>query len=88
MGYDSFEDLVALGFFPGVLAFLPVLPLDTPIWLRYSVLFVLNAKVSSFALIFNFIIPDATSMVAPAVLKNGLPKNIHFKYHKIHVGGP
>jgi hypothetical protein len=72
--YFVFEYLAALGFFLGVFALFSILHVDTPIWLQYSVLFGLNAKVSSFSMIFNFIIPVETSIVAPAVLKNGLPK--------------
>jgi hypothetical protein len=62
------------GFFLGALAFFPVLYVDTPIWLQYIAIFGLNAKVSSFQSIFNFIIPTMASMVALAVLKKGLPK--------------
>jgi hypothetical protein len=36
--------------------------------------FGLNVKVSFFPLIFNLMILAATSMVAPAVHKNGLPR--------------
>jgi hypothetical protein len=54
------EYLAALGFFLGVLALFSMLPVDTFNWLQYCILFVLNAKVSSFPLIFNFIIQVAT----------------------------
>jgi hypothetical protein len=70
----GFEYLVASGFFMSVLAIFSILPIDTLIWLQYSVLFGLNVNVFSFPLIFSFIILAMTSIVALMVLKNSLPK--------------
>jgi hypothetical protein len=64
---------VALGFLSGVIAFLSNL-IVTMTWLHCSVPLGLNVNVSSFPLMLSFMIPSATSIVAPAVLKNGLPR--------------
>jgi hypothetical protein len=64
---------VALGFLSGVIAFLSSL-IVTMTWLHCSAPMGLNVNVSSFLLMFSFMIPATTSIVAPAVLKNGLPK--------------
>jgi hypothetical protein len=61
----------ALGFLSGVKASRSGL-IVTMTWLHYSVLLGLNVNVSSFLLILSLMIPVATSIVAPAVLKNGL----------------
>jgi hypothetical protein len=63
----------ALGFLSGVIAFLSGL-IMTMTWLHFLVPLGLNADVSSFLLIFSFMILAATSIVAPVVLKNGLPR--------------
>jgi hypothetical protein len=63
----------ALGFLSGVIAFCSGL-IVTMTWLHYSVPMGLNVNVSSFPLMLSFMIPTATSIVAPVVLKNGLPR--------------
>jgi hypothetical protein len=65
--------LVALGFLSGVIAFRSGL-IMTMTWLHYSVLMGLNVNVSSFPLMLRLMIPTATSIMALAVLKNGLPR--------------
>jgi hypothetical protein len=62
----------ALGFLSGVIAFRSSL-IVTRAWLYYLVPLGLNVNVSPFPLILSFMIPAATSIMAPAVLKNGLP---------------
>jgi hypothetical protein len=62
-----------LGFLSGVIAFLSSLTVTMP-WLHYSVPLGLNVNVSSFLLMLSFMIPAATSIIAPVVLKNGLPR--------------
>jgi hypothetical protein len=62
----------ALGFLLGVIAFLSGL-IVTMTWLHFSVPLGLNVNVSSFLLMLSFMILAATSIVAPVVLKNGLP---------------
>jgi hypothetical protein len=46
----------------------------------------LNVNFSSFPLMLSFMIPAATSIMAPAVLKNEqyLMTDIHLKYHEVH----
>jgi hypothetical protein len=63
----------ALGYLSGVIAFLSSL-IVTMTWLHCSAPLGLNVNVSSFPLILSFMILAATSIVAPAVLKNGLPR--------------
>jgi hypothetical protein len=63
----------ALGFLSGVIAFLSSL-IMTMTWLHCSVPMGLNVNASFFLLMLSFMIPDATSIVAPAVLKNDLPR--------------
>jgi hypothetical protein len=64
---------VALGFLSVVIALLSGL-IMTMTWLHFSVPFGLNVDVSSFLLMLSFMILAATSIVAPVVLKNGLPE--------------
>jgi hypothetical protein len=82
--------LAALGFISGVKAFHSGL-IVTMTWLHCSVPLGLNVNVSSFPLMLSLMIPTATSIVAPAVLKNAPPKNkrcmmtdIHLEYHEVH----
>jgi hypothetical protein len=74
MRRENFSEkfLVALDFLSGVKAFRSGL-IMTITWLHYSVPLGLNVNVSSFPLIFSLLILAATSIMAPAVLKNGLP---------------
>jgi hypothetical protein len=65
--------LVALGFLSGVIAFLASL-IVTMTWLHCSVPLGLNVNVSSFSLILSSMIPAAMSIMAPTILKNGLPR--------------
>jgi hypothetical protein len=65
--------LAALGFLSGVIAFLSGL-IVTMTWLHFLVPLGLNVDVSSLLLILSFMILAATSIVAPMVLKNGLPR--------------
>jgi hypothetical protein len=65
--------LAALGFLSDVIAFRSGL-IVTMTWLHYSIPLGLNVNVSSFPVMLSFMIPDATSIVAPTVLKNGLPR--------------
>jgi hypothetical protein len=65
--------LTALGFLLGVIAFLSGL-IVTMTWLHFLVTLVLNMDVSSFLLMLTFMILAATSIVAPVVLNNGLPR--------------
>jgi hypothetical protein len=62
-----------LGFLSGVIAFLSGL-IVTMTWLHFSVPLDLNVDVCSFLLMLSFMILVATSIVAPVVLKNGLPR--------------
>jgi uncharacterized membrane protein YGL010W len=64
---------VTLGFLSVVMALLSSL-IMTMTWLHFSVPFGLNVDVSSFLLMLSFMILAATSIVAPVVLKNGLPE--------------
>jgi hypothetical protein len=64
---------VALGFLSGVMASLSGLSVNLT-WWHCSVPFGLIVNVSSFLLILSFMIPATTSIVAPAVLRNGLPR--------------
>jgi hypothetical protein len=64
---------VALGFLSVVIALLSGL-IMTMTWLHFLVPFGLNVDVSSFLLMLSFMILAATSIVAPVVLKNGLPE--------------
>jgi hypothetical protein len=64
---------VALGFLSGVIAFLSGL-IVTMTWLHFLVPLSLNVDVSSFLLMLSFMILAATSIVAPVVLKNCLPR--------------
>jgi hypothetical protein len=68
------EYLAVSGFFLCVLEFFHFGPTETLTWLHCSVPFGLNVNVSSFPLIFVHKIPTVTSIVVPAVLKNGLPR--------------
>jgi hypothetical protein len=63
----------ALGFLSSVIALHSGL-IVTMTSLHYLVLLGLNVNVSSFPLMLSLMIPVATSIVAPAVLKNGLPR--------------
>jgi hypothetical protein len=63
----------ALGFLSGAIAFLSGI-IVTMTWLYFLVPLGLNVDVSSFQLILSFMILAATSIVAPVVLKNGLPR--------------
>jgi hypothetical protein len=65
--------LVVMGFLSGVIAFLSN-QIMTMTWLHYLVPLGLIVNVSSFSLMLSFMIPAATSIVALAVLKNGLPR--------------
>jgi hypothetical protein len=62
-----------LGFLSGVIAFLYGL-IVTMNCLHFLVPLGLNVDVSSFLLMLSFMILAATSIVAPVVLKNGLPR--------------
>jgi hypothetical protein len=64
---------VALGFLSDVIAFFSSL-IVTMTWLHCSAPLGLIVNVSSFPLMMSFMIPAATSIVAPAVLKNGLQR--------------
>jgi hypothetical protein len=64
---------VVLGFLSGVIAFLSGL-IVTMTWLHFLVPLCLNVNVSSFLLMLSFMILAATTIVAPVVLKNGLPR--------------
>jgi hypothetical protein len=64
---------VALGFLSGVITFHSDL-IVTMTWLHCSVPLGLNVNVSSLPLMLSMMILAATSIVAPAVLKNGLPR--------------
>jgi hypothetical protein len=64
---------VALGFLSGVIAFLSSL-IVTMTWLHYLAPLGLNVNVYSFPLMLSFMIPARTSIVAPVVLKSGLPR--------------
>jgi hypothetical protein len=63
----------ALGFLSSVIAFRSTL-IMTMTQLNCSVPSGLNVNVYSFSLTLSFIIPAATSIMAPAVLKNTLPR--------------
>jgi hypothetical protein len=63
----------ALGFLSGVIAFLSSL-IMTITWLNCSAPLGLNVNVSYFPLMLSFMILTATSIVAPVVLRNGLPR--------------
>jgi hypothetical protein len=62
-----------LGFLSGVIAFLSSL-IMTMTWLHYSAPLGLNVNISSFPMMLSFMIPAPTSIVAPVVLKIGLPR--------------
>jgi hypothetical protein len=62
-----------LGYISGVTAFCSSLVV-TMTWLHCSMPLVLNVNVSCFPLMLSMMIPAATSIMAPAVLKNGLPR--------------
>jgi tellurite resistance protein TehA-like permease len=62
-----------LGFLSGVIAFLFGL-IVTMTWLHFLIPLGLNVDVSSFLLMLSFMIIAATLIVAPVVLKNGLPR--------------
>jgi hypothetical protein len=62
-----------LGFLLGVIAFLSSL-IMTMTWLHFLVPLCLNVDVSSFLLMLSFMILATTSIVALAILKNGLPR--------------
>jgi hypothetical protein len=61
------------GFLSGVIALLYGL-IMTMTWLHFLVPLGLNVSVSSFLLILSFMILAATKIMAPVVLKNGLPR--------------
>jgi hypothetical protein len=63
----------ALGFLSSVIAFRSGL-IMTMTWLHYLVPLGLNVNVSSFPLMLSVMILAATSIVAPAVLKNDHPR--------------
>jgi hypothetical protein len=63
--------LAVLGFLSGVIAFRSGLVV-TMTWLHCLVPLGLNVNVYFFPLMLSLMIPTATSIVAPAVLKNGL----------------
>jgi hypothetical protein len=63
----------ALDFLSGVIAFLFGL-IVTITWLHFFVPLGLNMDVSLFLLMLSFMILAATSIVAPVVRKNGLPR--------------
>jgi hypothetical protein len=63
----------ALGFLSGVIAFLSSL-IVTMTCLHISVPLCFNVNVSSFLLLLSFMILIAKSIVAPVVLRNGLPR--------------
>jgi hypothetical protein len=65
----------ALGFLSGVIAFCSGL-IVTMTWLHYLVPLGLNVSVSSSPLMLSLMIPVTPSIMAPAVLKNGLPRII------------
>jgi hypothetical protein len=65
--------LVALGFLSGVMASLSG-PSVNLTWWHCSVPFNLNVNVSSFPLLLSFMILAATSIMAPVVLRNELPR--------------
>jgi hypothetical protein len=77
--------LAALGFLLGVIAFRSGL-IVTMTWLHDSVPFGLNVNVSSFPRMLSFMIPAATSIKAPVVLKNEqcLMTDIHLEYYEVH----
>jgi hypothetical protein len=60
-----------LGFLSRVIAFRSGLIMT---WLHYLVPLGLNVNISSFPLMLSLLIPATTSIMAPAVLKNGLPR--------------
>jgi hypothetical protein len=65
--------LATLGFLSGVIAFLSGL-IMTMTWLHFLVPLGLNVDVSSFLLMLSFMILAATSIMAPVVLKNDIPR--------------
>jgi hypothetical protein len=65
--------LAALGFLSGVITFISGL-IVTMTWFHFLVPLGLNVDDSSFLLMLSFVILAATSIVAPVVLKNGLPR--------------
>jgi hypothetical protein len=65
--------LAVLGFLSSVIGFLSSL-IMTMTWLHCSAPLGLNVNVSSFLLMLSFMILAATSIVAPMVLRNGLPR--------------
>jgi hypothetical protein len=75
MCQENFAEKIstALSFLSAVIAFLYGL-IMTMTWLHFLVPLCLNVDVSSFLLMLSFMILAATSIVAPMVLKNGLPR--------------
>jgi ABC-type transport system involved in cytochrome bd biosynthesis fused ATPase/permease subunit len=65
--------LAVLGFLSVVMAFLSGL-IVTMTWMHFLVPLGLNVDVSYFLVMLIFMILAATSIVAPVVLKNGLPR--------------
>jgi hypothetical protein len=63
----------AVGFLSGVIAFCSGL-IMTMTWLHCSATLGLNVNDSSFLLMLSLMIPAVASIVAPAVLKTGLPR--------------
>jgi hypothetical protein len=62
-----------LGFLPGVIAFL-FGQIVTMTCLHFSVPLGFNVNVSYFLLMLSFMILATTTIMAPVVLKNGLPR--------------
>jgi hypothetical protein len=67
------KNMAVLGFISGVIAFLSDL-IVTMTWLHFLVPVGLNVNVSSFLLMLSFMILATTSIMAPVVLKKGLPR--------------
>jgi hypothetical protein len=77
----------ALGFLSGVIAFLSGL-IVTMTWSHFLVPLGLNVNASSFLLMLSFMIPAATTIMAPVVLKNGHPRmRISEDIHPFQVPG-
>jgi hypothetical protein len=74
----------ALGFLSSVMAFYSGL-IVAMTWLHCSAPLGLNVNVSSILLMLSLMIPTATSIMALAVLKNGLPRiSIYLENHEVH----
>jgi hypothetical protein len=71
---DFIEKFLAMmGFISGVMTSPSGPSVNLTLW-HCSVPFGLNVNVSSFPLMLSFMIPAATSIVAPTVLRNGLQR--------------